>query len=322
MAASPYEVAIAACNTLDAETVAQLVSGHSQAGLPLYADASSKHLIGLVRREVLDLIASTTGAESALVVAGDRVTLHPLLATEQQRTEVLEALLLRWRDDEGVSLIQASKWRNERYSVWDSEGKVAVRVERAAAGLFAIRAYGCHVNGFVRNKGNKDQLSMWVARRSYTKQTYPGMLDNMVGGGLPHGLSPTENTIKECFEEAGISFSPGSNHVLRPVSVITSFMESDQRGWVPDTEFIYDLELDQDFVPQCQDGEVHGFELMDMDQVKAALLKNEFMPESGLCVIDFLLRHGILDPSTEPGYANVAAGLHRPLPFPGPRYQV
>ncbi|KAJ3065617.1 hypothetical protein HDU98_011044 [Podochytrium sp. JEL0797] len=193
-------------------------------------------------------------------------------------------------------------------------------MERAATGLFAIRVYGCHVNGFVIVPGpdGKEITKMWVARRSYTKQTYAGMLDNMVGGGLPHGLSPTQNVIKECFEEAGVVLASEN---VKPVSVLTSFMKSSERGWVPDTEFIYDLKLDPSFTPVCQDGEVHGFELMTMDQVKACLVRDEFMPESGLCVLDFLMRHGFLDPSTEPGYMNIASGLRRSLPFPGPRYQ-
>lgn len=31
-----------------------------------------------------------------------------------------------------------------------------------------------------------------------------GMLDHIVAGGLPHGISPMDNVIKECEEEASI----------------------------------------------------------------------------------------------------------------------
>lgn len=44
--------------------------------------------------------------------------------------------------------------------------------------------------------------AQWVARRSKTKSMWPGMLDHMVAGGLPHGISPLENVFKECQEEA------------------------------------------------------------------------------------------------------------------------
>jgi hypothetical protein len=31
-----------------------------------------------------------------------------------------------------------------------------------------------------------------------------GMLDHIVAGGLPHGITPMDNVIKECEEEASI----------------------------------------------------------------------------------------------------------------------
>lgn len=34
---------------------------------------------------------------------------------------------------------------------------------------------------------------------------WPGMLDHMVAGGLPHGISPLENVFKECQEEVRCS---------------------------------------------------------------------------------------------------------------------
>lgn len=41
-----------------------------------------------------------------------------------------------------------------------------------------MKRYGVHVNGYT--VGSDGEVSMWLARRSATKQTYPGMLDNMV----------------------------------------------------------------------------------------------------------------------------------------------
>ncbi|KAJ3120544.1 hypothetical protein HK100_012750 [Physocladia obscura] len=354
-------------------------------GLPLYIDEAartSREAVGIVRSDVVRLLEEWSGSygvrgsgdggtdgnggyglgdaggsgevaladraqlvRAALTVHNDGVVLA-VASTEAQRTARLEALLVSFRDAADVALLAPSKWRGERYSVWDARGHVALRVERAAAGLLGVRVYGCHLNAYCHlpipstssNDTNPypsnllnthDNMRMWVARRSFSKQTYPGMLDNMVlassfppvAGGLPHGLSPTENIIKECAEEANLVFSSLADYERpRPVSVITSFMDSQERGWVPDTEFIFDIKLPPSFVPVCQDGEVHGFELLSIDQVSKHLLNGEFMPESALCVIDFLIRHGFIDPSTEPGYMNIISGIHRPLPFPGPRY--
>src|SRR3546814_15669982 len=76
-----------------------------------------------------------------------------------------------------------------------------MRIERAACPVLGIRAWGVHMNGYVRRA---DGLHLWVARRARDKPTYPGMLDNTVAGGQPIGLGLKENLIKECAEEAGI----------------------------------------------------------------------------------------------------------------------
>lgn len=46
---------------------------------------------------------------------------------------------------------------------------------------------------------------IWVPRRSRTKQTWPGYLDNSVAGGITAGDSPRASMVRECFEEAGLS---------------------------------------------------------------------------------------------------------------------
>ena len=46
-------------------------------------------------------------------------------------------------------------------------------------GLLGIRQYGVHMNGYIYDADN--ELKMWIGRRSPTKPTYPGMLDNTVG---------------------------------------------------------------------------------------------------------------------------------------------
>lgn len=45
-------------------------------------------------------------------------------------------------------------------------------------GLFGIKQYGVDINGYVRNSDKS--MSIWIQRRAYNKQTWPGKLDNMV----------------------------------------------------------------------------------------------------------------------------------------------
>ena len=88
-------------------------------------------------------------------------------------------------------------WRSELLPVVSTfSEKPVLLLERAAYPLFGMKGYGVHVNGFVRNEHTKDIESLWVATRSPTKSTWPSMLDHIVAGGQPYGISPSENVIK------------------------------------------------------------------------------------------------------------------------------
>lgn len=51
-------------------------------------------------------------------------------------------------------------------------------LRHCTTGLFGVKRYGVHLNGYTVS--DSGEVSMWLARRSATKQTYPGLLDNLV----------------------------------------------------------------------------------------------------------------------------------------------
>jgi hypothetical protein len=56
-------------------------------------------------------------------------------------------------------------WRNELFQLSSSfSSRPELLIERAACPYFGIKAYGVHINGFVRKNGIIS--SIWVARRS------------------------------------------------------------------------------------------------------------------------------------------------------------
>ena len=65
----------------------------------------------------------------------------------------------------------------------------------------------------------------------------------------PHGLSPQENVIKECEEEASI---PRELAQLAVPAGAVSYCSEQTEGLKRDVLFCYDLELPQDFVPEPQ----------------------------------------------------------------------
>ncbi len=181
-------------------------------------------------------------------------------------------------------------------------------IDRSAAPYFGVRAYGQHLNGFVRSR---DGLQLWVARRAADRRVYPDHLDNLAAGGLPWGLGLTENIRKECQEEAGMPESLSSRAVA--VGAVT-YCVAGPHGLKPDVMYCYDLELPADFRPVNTDGEVAGFELQPIEEVMARVRDtDDFKINCNLVIIDFLIRHGLIGPA-EPDYLDLIQGLRSPLP--------
>ena len=76
--------------------------------------------------------------------------------------------------------------------------------------------------------------------------------------------------------------------------------------------FCFDLELAEDFTPRNTDGEVAGFRLLPIEQVFEKVANTtEFKPNSALVIIDFFVRHGVVDADNTPAYCDIVANLRR-----------
>ncbi len=64
-------------------------------------------------------------------------------------------------------------------------------------GAFGIRKYGSHLNGYVID--DDGTWKMWMGKRSSTKQTFPGMYDNLVRKILFIIKSKHANSFLFCF---------------------------------------------------------------------------------------------------------------------------
>jgi isopentenyldiphosphate isomerase len=173
-------------------------------------------------------------------------------------------------------------------------------MERTLTAPLGCLTFGVHLNGYVRTQNG---IELWVAKRSQQKPTFPGKLDNMVGGGQPAGLGLFENLLKECFEEAGISETQASQSIATGT---ISYRHTDGRGLKRDILYCYDLELPDSFVPICQDGEVESFERLPIDEVLSMIETTDaFKYNCNLVIIDFAIRHGILTGDNTPDYAEL-----------------
>lgn len=227
------------------------------------------------------------------------VCLAPALTGFAARTKAVAEVLAALKEA-GV----LPHWRDEPYPVVRRWGDPPLfNMERAAVPLFGARAFGVHMNGYVRKASG---LHLWVGRRSMTKATGPGKLDHLVAGGQPHGLSLRDNLIKECAEEADIPRALAEQAV--PAGLV-SYVTEQPEGLRDDIAFCYDLEVPEDFLPRNTDGEVEAFYLWPIEQVVEVMAAgDDFKFNVALVNIDFLVRHGVLSPQ-DPDYVAIVAGL-------------
>jgi 8-oxo-dGTP pyrophosphatase MutT (NUDIX family) len=218
---------------------------------------------------------------------GDHLGFRASLATAAARTEAMERVA-RTLADEGA----LTAWRDERYAVRSKfDAPVKFLLERAAARYLGIHTWAAHANGLVAGARGAAP-GMWIARRSATKAIDPGMLDNLVGGGIAAGEDPAQALVREAWEEAGIDADraaraepAGTLHIERVVP----------DGVQRETLFAYDLWLPQDFVPANRDGEAGGHRLLAWNAV-AAVMSAEAGPDvmtvdATLVALDCLRRH-------------------------------
>ena len=222
-------------------------------------------------------------------VERDRIQFVPALADVEARSAAMAEVAATLAQERALT-----RWRNERYAVSTSFGAMpCFYLERAAARYFGVHTYAAHVNG------TTDGFSqLWFARRARGKAIDPGMLDNLVGGGIAAGATVKSTVIKEAGEEAGIE--PSLARHARAVGRVEIF-RAQPDGIQRETVFVHDLELPPDFRPLNRDGEVAEFRRVDLacaaDLIASTSGDDEVTADASLVVLDFLLRHGAIDPA-------------------------
>src|SRR5260370_1122659 len=170
---------IRACNNYDPARVVPLVAGEQR--------------IGWLRH---DNAAALAPFRHVFAVASDRVRLvaqGDVDSVSAAVDQVVEALVVENR---------VPKWRNETFDVMPRWGDPPIfRLDRGAVPFFGVRAYGVHLNGYRRERG---ELHLWIGRRAPNKRVAPNKLDNVVAGGIGNGHGIAATLVKEADEEAAI----------------------------------------------------------------------------------------------------------------------
>jgi len=208
-------------------------------------------------------------------------------------------------------------WRNERFPIYGPQKELLLNMERAATALFGVVTYGVHMTGYVETE---EGIKIWTPRRALNKDTYPGMMDNTVAGGLSTGEKPFECLVRECEEEASLPAS--LVHTAKACGTLTYFHIRDARAGgeidlcEPECEYIYDLKMPLEVIPKPGDNEAIDFQLLSIEEVQSAMAAGRFKPNCAQVLLDFFVRHGILNAENEPCYNQIIWKLHRRLEFP------
>ena len=247
-----------------------------------------------------------------------RVTPAPMAWKMTSQVDVIRDTLLRAKELKKFKVLEG--WRNELYPILGhkSETEKNISVERSASPLFGINTYGVHMTVYTyTEKGMK----IWVPKRAKTKQTYGGMLDNTVAGGLATGERPLQCLVREAGEEASLSEQLVRSNA-KACGTVSYFHIRDHRAGgeagllQPECQHVYDMEVGPTIKPKPNDKEVDIFYLWTVDDVKRHLAMGEFKPNCALVLLDFFIRHGILTAENEANYIEIVSRLHRKLPFP------
>lgn len=257
---------------------------------------AESHIVGWITPERVQRLA---GWPNVFQRSGRGIELAPGLVTPEVRTTAL-ADVARTLSAEGA----LTAWRDERYAVSaDGGGTSLFELERAAARYFGIHTFAAHANGLV---GDADRWQMWLARRSPTKAIDPGLLDNLVGGGIAAGSDAAATLVKEAWEEAGIAAEHA--HRAQPAGSV-DIRRDGPDGLQRETIHVYDLWLPVDFAPANQDGEAVEHRVCAPDAVLSILQEDDITADASLVIVDMLLRHRHI-PSDDPSYAALEALRH------------
>ncbi|KAI3357462.1 hypothetical protein L3Q82_015498, partial [Scortum barcoo] len=259
---------------------------------------------------------------------GGALTLSPGLDSYRSRSEAVDQVLKSLRQEDCFSCLRG--WRDERYSVMaDFSEPPVMWMERAATGLFGVKRYGVHINGYTVGGGGRLRSACgwpgapppsrrtpdcWTTCRRpgcrRRHQTHGGQ--RVSGGGVYPCCHRGEGSACEHAQVRRRGARKGRVKE-KDLNLTGPYTYEDEEGVFAESQFVFDLELPLDFRPTVGDGEVQEFYLLPIDRVKELLPTDDFKPNCAMVVLDFLIRHSFIDPDSEPCYQQFVSGLHQTL---------
>jgi len=225
-----------------------------------------------------------------------------------KRTELVQDTLRHCHESKQVPILK--KLANELSPVYYATGEHVLDMDAYGEDVFGNINFSVHMIAWVVTK---DGPMYWVPRRAMTRRSFPGMLDNTVGGGLVSGERPIDGIVRECQEEISLdpAYTRANIKSCGTISYHLCVTDTNEPGCQPQVQYLYEIELGQDIVPRIGDGEVGELHLKTLDQVREAMRQGEFKLNCNMTWLAFLIRHGYLNSENEPDIVQICSRLHR-----------
>ena len=191
---------------------------------------------------------------------------------------------------------------NELFSCRNTiDGKEYFKLDRKLVEYLGIRGYGVHLIAYIKKKNS---YKLWVPKRNKNKLASPSKFDNSVAGGVRAGEGIFSALEREAYEEAGLKKEQLNN--VKLVGTLNYNWKNSPYTLRRDTLYLFDLEVDDKFKPQCLDGEVEKFELMEWKKVlKLMQNTNSIKNNCNLVFFNFMVRHGLINKKLEKDYEEI-----------------
>jgi len=231
------------------------------------------HVAGWITPRATRALASLEGAR----IEPEAVCIEPVTAGQRRSVnQVLAEAALLMRD---AGCLRA--WRDELLDVI-GEGKTLGAIERAAIRPLGMLTRAVHLNAWTPDG------RLWIALRSATKSTDPGMWDSLVGGLAVAGETLDTSLLRESHEEAGLL--PEHLAQRSELRIILRMHRRLPEGYQVEDVLVSECVLDESVPMGNLDGEVAEIRAAPIEEVWELIQEGRFTVEAELVVLESLIR--------------------------------
>lgn len=215
-------------------------------------------------------------AAPQVVIDADTMHIAPTLMPGDALNAVLADVANRLRDAHCLR-----GWRDELLDVTDGQQVLGV-IERAAVRALGLSTKAVHLNAWTPDG------KLWVAQRSLSKSTDPGMWDTLVGGLVGQGEDNELALVRECGEEAGLDEPDLTRR--SPLRTVMRIHRRLPEGYQVEDVLTSTCVLASDAVPANRDGEVMEIATIDVDTAIRRIKEGEFTLEAAIVMVEDIMQ--------------------------------